>query len=746
MGCPQVFKAAEIAEMMGKSRRAIEIRAQKENWSFSLENGKGRGGKIRMYPLGSLPPDIQEAIYHNKEGAKMDLLPSLAPSVLAKVAEKFTPELPVPTISEAAGDTQSSWTPETAVNETDLQDPRIRRILAILREADEVPRDWTKGRRKWIEAVASRNDVSFQAIYRWQSRYEKRGIAGIRHEKSTKDKPKVWTPEAVDFWVSLCGKREHRHMQRKTLYDILTIEAERRNWKIGDLGSAMWWFKKRWTPLMEAMQRGGLRALDNALTPILRDYSDLEPFECLVGDQHRFDRWVVDEETGEVYRPEGYLWQDLRTRIIYGAAVDKKYDAWLIGQALRIGIRCFGAFKRIYTDNGKPELSRYLAGILASLRSLGMEWERTEDIPASLLDTNPEDIDPHYVDPGTHKKAIIKNAKAKMIEGTFRHLEGIMSSFLRLPGNTKRLSDDIHWQDIDHKEAQALAKQGKLLTDREFALALYMALDHYNRQKAHRGVLREWLWKPKPVSVTPYDCLRACYEAGWRPRMISAEAADLIFLAREDRVVDRGMINFNSDIYVHDALIGLKKGTRVHIRYNPMTKDELHVFLGGKYLCTALPVERSSMLDMDLAERKIREKRERRKRFAREFKAITSLAPDFREYSKVPETERVAALIGDERRKRAIENKAMYRKLTQAELDAEVAKLEEGLPLPKAEKPLPERPQYFLDELTRFEWITEYLRAGGTLSAEDESFKAKYLAGQTESQRAYYEFIMEEFR
>jgi hypothetical protein len=105
-----------------------------------------------------------------------------------------------------------------------------------------------------------------------------------------------------------------------------------------------------------------------------------------VGDQHRFDFWVVDDDTGEVFRPEGYFWQDLRTRIIYGAAVDCRYDAWLIGLALRVGIAIFGAFGSIYTDNGRPELSRYLAGILADMRALGLEWERTLDVPVDVLD------------------------------------------------------------------------------------------------------------------------------------------------------------------------------------------------------------------------------------------------------------------------------------------------------------------------------------------------------------------------
>ncbi|NPU85522.1 MAG: hypothetical protein HPY65_13680 [Syntrophaceae bacterium] len=739
----QTYTAKQVAEIVGASRVTILRRAKKENWTFVIKNGKG--GPQNEYPLASLPADIQEAII-NKEGARPELLPVLAPTAAAKAVEVLRQEgspapapMELPTLTQALTEKRPSWTPETAISEQDLQNERVRNILAILREAETVPRIWTKGKRKWIEAVAFKHGVTWQAIYRWMKKYDQRGIAGICHRKSSKDQPRKWSPEAVDFWISLCAKREHRAMKRRDLYDILVVEATRRGWRIGGYESANWWFEKRWNPLMEAMQKGGLRALDNVLPPVLRDYSDLAPFEIIVGDQHRFDRWVVDEETGEVYRPEGYLWQDLRTRVIYGAAVDRRYDAWLIGLALRIGVACYGAFTSVYTDNGKPECSKFLTGILANLRSLGMEWERTSEVMMDVLDLDGEDIAPNIILPGTHRKAVVKNAKAKMIEKSFDNLETIMASRLALPGHTKRLTDDIHAQDIDHQEAQALAKAGKLLTAREFALALYKACDHYNRKKTHRGVLREWSWKPRPKEATPYDCLKACYEEGWRPRMISAEAADLIFLARGSRTVHMGRIAFDNDFYEHDALLELHK-EKVDLRYNPMTMDELHVFRGGRYLCTAVPVERSSMKDMDLAARKIAEKRERRKRFAEEFKRISSLAPDFREYSKVPEMERAVAIIGEDRKRRAIEQKEFHRPLSQEELDRAVERMEQGVPLPaKASKPLPGRPTYFLDDFSRFEWIMNFLQAGGTLAEEDEAFRTRYMAGLTEGQRDYWD-------
>lgn len=742
----------DIASILNVTRQSIEKKAKKETWCFIEEDGLGRGGKIKKFPLSSLPANIQEALIY-KEGVNPDMLPALKPAASAVMIKQYNDtdalfpsfaQALTPVAQGGLGLMQSQYNPETVIREQDLTDPRIVKILAILRECEAMPRNWTAGKRKWVESVAMRHEVGWQVVYKWMKKYEQKGIAGLRHTKSYADSPRNWTPEAVDFWVSLCGKREHRDANRRALYDnILVIEASRRGWTIGGYESANWWFKKKWNPCLDALQRGGMRALDNLLPPILRDYSDLAPFQIIVGDQHRFDRWVMDEETGEIFRPEGYLWQDLRTRVIYGAAVDKKYDAWLIGLALRIGVSCYGAFGSIYTDNGKPEISRFVTSILANMRAHGMEWQRTEEIVTDLLDVDPDDISPCCIMPGSHRRAIVKNAKAKMIEGTFDRLEEIMAAVMLLPGQTKTMKHDTNWQDIDHQEAQRLAAQGKLLTSREFALAMYCAIDHYNKKKVHRGVLAEWSWSPKPAQVTPHDCLRACYNDGWRPQMMSSDAADLLFLARDSRIINKGMISLNKEYYVHDALIEMHK-KRVDIRYNPMTYAECHVYQGGKYLCTAFPVERSSMIDQDLASRKIAEKRERRRRFAEEFRKISAIAPDFRQYSQIPEAERVAALIGAEKKQRAIENKAVNQPITQEELDQKVKQLEMLNRIPaQSSKPLaPERPAYFTSDAARHDYCI-LAAVDGTISAEDQAWMDHYEAAMDPADRERWEFERE---
>ena len=718
----QYVAKAEISTALGVSERSVNKRAKKESWPCEVINKRGD----RRYHIRNLPPDIQEALAE-KDAVPVSLIDQLAPEAQLTAYKKLS-------IYNEIADTvpnMPAWTPERAIGMDVLRDPKVQKRARMVQEAQRVPKGWKK--RAWIEAVAVKHGTTFQTVYRYLKRYEECGLAGLKHTKKTQGKPKAWSPEAIDFWVGLCLKREHRKIDKVCLYKILCHEAISCGWTVGTYQSAMWWLDKKVSPQLLALQRGGTRALDNTLPPVLRDYSDLEPFELLVGDQHRFDFWVTDEETGEVFRPEGYFWQDLRTRLLYGGALDRKYDSYLIGLALRMGLMIFGAFGSIYTDNGKPELSRYVMGILKDIRSIGLDAAREVDVPFDLDGADPEEINPLVVIPGTHKKAIVRNAKAKMIEGTFDKLQDILRSVFLVPGYVKDLGGSAEENEVDERELHRLAAAGKLLTFWEFARVLMKAMDYYNNQRPHRGVLKEWKARPKPKQATPMDCLRARYAAGWRPGPVSREAIDLIFLPRARRTVDRGRITFQNESYEHEALVELN-GTRVECRYDPLDPGWVMVFRDSKYLCTAQPVEYSSMKDQALASRKIKEKRRTRKGFILEYKRYTSAIPDFRRFSEVPAIEKAAALIGKDRKKRLEERKKISGP-SDEEILAGVERIENY-------RPTPMRP-IFASKWDRYRWILEQEAEGHSPADEDLAFRAEFEASIDDDARDYWQVYKE---
>jgi len=742
----------EISDAIGKSRISILKRAKKENWRY-IQVARN----TKMYIKTTLPEDIQTALAKNGK-MSIDALPALSPCVALATVEHLAGDVPAYLDGfQSRLQPSDAWTGNNIIDMNVIRNPRVAKWSRIVTEAQNVPQGWKC--RAWVEDVAKRYNTTASTIYRQIKKYDEKGLAGLKHTKG-ESKPRAWTPEAIDWWVGLVIKREHRNMAKDALYATLVAKSVEMNWDIGCYESALWWLNKKVTPQLKAYQRGGLRALDNMLPPVLRDYSDLSPFEILVGDQHRFDFWVTDDETGEVFRPEGYFWQDLRTRCFYGGAIDKKYDSYLMGMALHMGLKIFGPFGSIYNDNGKPERSRYIMSILKDMRAIGLEVKNEVDVDVDI-DCNAEEINPLATVPGTQRLAIVKNAKAKMIEGTFNVLEAILVDHFCVPGSTAILGGDIHENDVAWAEIKRLGEAGKLLTYREFVLTVLKAMDYYNSKKAHRGVLKEWKWRPKPKSATPLECLKQCAVDGWKPVMLSQEAIDLVFLPRvnKGRIIDRGRILFQGETYedkrercdCSDArphMIDLH-GKRVELRYDPLDPDWLLVFDDGNYICRAEPVEYSSMINPDLTARKIEEKRRHRKGFILEYRALTSGIPDMLEYSKVSTIEKAAAVIGSERKAIQEKNREIYRELSPEEMEEGIRKIEdrsEKLEVGgqrsevRSQKPL-SRPQYFLTELDRYKWVIKAENHGDELAQADVDFKQDYEGRMNEDQRDYWETV-----
>ena len=751
------FTIEQIAQVMGKHRTTVLRQANKCGWPFREENV--RGGLVKRYELAGLPAEVQI-----KLAQAFDLSPD-TPGLCAAAAMTVMappdvsggrPTPPPQTLTAAVSPTphpatrqsgrQGSPAPgpltriEQPVAQCDasiINDSRVMRIAKILAECEQIPPGW--GKRQWVEALAVREGTTFQTIYKWKAAQKKHGLAGLQHTKSTKGQATAWDEAALDWWIGLCLKRSHRKYSRKYLYyNALVVEANRRGWRIGSERSALEWAAKRITPMLERLQKGGTRGLDNALPPIMRSYADLDPFALVVGDQHRFDCWVTNPVTGEVLRPEGYFWQDLRTRLWYGGAVDIKYDSHLMGLALHIGCRAFGAFKCLYTDNGKPEQSKYIMQVAAAIRKLGMEADRTrDDIPSDLAGMD-DDEDMPVIRIG-QRFAVVKNSKAKMIEGSFRFLEQILRDQFGVPGYVKKLGGDIDEVDVDQAEIDHLAKAGKLLTFDEFRITLYRAMDWYNRVRPHRGAWREWSFGPRPREVRPADVLQGCYREGWRPRWVSPEALNLIFLPQETRTVTKGRIEIFGDFWeAPDAesatrLLGYEK-QKVTVRYDPMALTELLVFdKQGRFITSAQPIEWGSMIDQDKTSRLIKAKRHLRKTINEEYQLLTAGIPDVRKFSNVPAAEKAAALVGREKKKRAQAAAALAYVPSDEELAENVAQLENY-------RPAPVRPE-FRDADQRYEWCLYELADGRDIEPGDAEFMQEFEESWDEGRAEYWAIV-----
>ena len=732
----------EIEAATGLKAATLRKRAGREGWQYSLEPGRGRGGRVKKYDAAGLPEDVRAFL--SETGP---YLPALAaPAVgtaAAPTARGGRGPSPLTPFQEAAAPALAeSWGRDGAkIGPAAIEDTAAMRRARIVREASSVPAGWK--RREWIESVALRNGTTHQTIYKWMKKHESQGLAGLRHTKPTKGQALSWDEEALQFWIGLCSARFDRKIFLKDLYwQALVVEAHRRGWRIGGEYSALAWARKKVSPQIKALQKGGRRGLDNMMPPVRRDYNDLRPFQIIVGDQHRFDFWVTDDETGELFRPEGYFWQDLRTRLWYGGAVEKRYDGHLMGLGLRIGCRAFGPFETTYNDNGKPEQSKYIMRIVRDINRLGMKAARTDEkMPAEMAGME-DDEDMPLVRVG-QRFAIPRNAKAKMIEGRFNALEGVLRSVMMMPGYVKKLGGNPDENDVDEKEIKRLAEAGLLLTFSEFRLGVYRALDFMNRMMHHRGLAREWNFpEPRPQKVTPMTTLLACMKhEGWRPQPVSPEVLDLIFLVRDTCKVRKGQLQILNDFWEAaderqmEGLIALE-GRKVEVRYDPMAACELLVFgPDGEFVCLAEPAERSSMIDSEKATRLIKRKRQRNKAIQDEYKRLTAGIPDLRAYSQVPAMEKAAAAIGRDRRKKAAERSETFRVRSDAEMAAGVAMIEDY-------RPQPARPT-FRDAAERYQWCLMEMAEGRGLGPDDQSFMAEFEESLSPETQEYWRICRE---
>ncbi len=706
----------EVSTSLHISDRAVQKRCKNGSLlSRTVMSDKGFGGKVYEAALSCLPAYAQIAwVENNKER-----LPKLTQNQISLL------------------DVQTQWkiVQLSAKRERagigNLTNEKLKERVAfkvsVLNEILSVP----KGeRRKKIEALAKRYSISPKTIYRDLKNYEDGGVEALA--KARNRAISAWSPEALEYLrgVYLKAVKEIGFASKRRAYQITVEAAKKKGWKIGKESSAFGYLRSL-NPLLEKYAKGGRRALDNVFY-ILRDLSDLEPFEIIVGDQHRFDFWVKDAQSGEIFRPECFLWLDMRTRLVYGISVAKKYDKYIVGHAMRMGLLRFGKFKSCYTDNGRPELSHYVNQIIGDIARYG---EFKNDDVANLYKSEEgyviesakggveEIVETSYA---WHKKAKAYNAKAKPIERFFRTFEALLRD-LGIPGAVRSIRSLPEDAAMDDKRLKNLIKNDRLFTFDEFLLKLFDAIEIYNTRK-HSSLKR-----------SPTEELMYAYtKEGFTPRFIDTNEIDFILLARAKRRVSRGRIQLNQTIYegeeINDKNIDKKPGlwhlpdkTLVEIRYDIFNPKGVIAILpdgDARYLHTA---EKSSMKNRKLTSKLIGKKRQMIDAVVKKYKALTQPIPKIVEYSK---QKRISI---DE------ESTEKDKKLLKENFEDIRKKAQKMVEESQNTKPIIAKRRIFKSDWEYYKWTLEIQASDLSLSAKDRLFVRKYEEKMDEDERSYWD-------
>jgi putative transposase len=400
------------------------------------------------------------------------------------------------------------------------------------------------------QETAEKFSVSPSTVRRYIKEIE---ANGYRPRIKPKQGRKVygWDREALDFLKGfyLAAQRDAGYCTKRNAYNKTCEAAKLNGWKVGSEQSAYVHLRDIHAMLL-AYVSGGARALDNIFY-IARDLSALAPFQVVVGDQHKFDFWVLHGD--EYIRPQCYAWIDMRTRLVYGIAFEPgAYNHRTVARSLKMGIVRFGKFDSTYNDNGTPEKSGAADRLVSALQTYGMQFKdiaelyRTPDGAYAVEDDAGAVVAVEEDSRAWHRAhrrmyAQVKNAKAKPIERFFRTLEVLLQD-ATLPGYVRDLKASAAEDEEAARRLDWQKANGYILCYEEFVQKVKDAIVRYENRD-HAGLGR-----------SPLEELRLAQEQGWEPSWIDEIGIRHIFLESGKRIVNGNRVKIAGLNYVGPVL------------------------------------------------------------------------------------------------------------------------------------------------------------------------------------------------
>lgn len=419
--------------------------------------------------------------------------------------------------------------------------------------------------------VATAYGVSTPTLLRWMGVAKKQAptlvdavteVEGIRTESS------AFSAGALEW--CLAYKSNHKTAHVVDIYNALQKEATVRGWRVGSIKRLYAFFARPEVKTMLLAKLGGVRAIMNASVPSAQRRWDSWPaLGMVVGDQIVSDFEVVNSETGEIVTPEFYVFADMRSRKILGMTMKLgKYNKYLIAEAFSMVCK-IGLPMQVYTDNGKPELSKYFADVQAQIKGI------------DLLNGDTSELDYGHV------RARVKNSRAKPIENIFNHVQRWVRVLTNGVGYHKRIDSDVG--DMQAKALKKAIKTGKLLDDKQFFAVMLQAVERWNTHAFHVNDERK--------GKTPDDIFMDSLAQTGVVR-VSDSALAFMLLPRLMRDVRQGCVVVEGRRYSHPKLSLWSVGkTRVEVRWDPMNIEQCYVLGVSDYKGEVLVCELLKAID-----------------------------------------------------------------------------------------------------------------------------------------------------
>ena len=460
--------------------------------------------------------------------------------------------------------------------------------------------DWQRYRSKYPGSKAEADDkfialcaktdpeheFSIDTLYRRWKSIKQNDLDGLidKRGKWKKGKSDI-QPEAWDAFLYFYLQEAQHPMMKCYEYMKLLLREDHPD-LVADIPSYTTFTRRVKSDIPEAVEvlgREGQKAFRDRCAPyIRRTYESMASNEWWIADNHTFDV-ITQGDNGQRHRLHLTAFFDARSGIFTGCYVTLNPSSQATLIALRKGILKYGIPENIYVDNGSEFLTFDIGGRGHRKRKPKDGQERFEPPPVferlGIKMTN----------------ALVRNAKAKIIERRFRDVKDHLS----------RLFDTYTGGNVLEKpeRLKGVLKNGEIPLDSTFTEAVEELLDWYFNQQPYGGEVVADRGKPRQQVYN---------ENLHTKRVAGAEDLSLMLMrsARPQKVTRRGVhldiAGQRLDYWNDDMLMNLL-GKQVYFRYDPDDLSEVRVYdLEDRYIMT-VPVDNTAVLTYGASREDVKE-------------------------------------------------------------------------------------------------------------------------------------------
>lgn len=322
---------------------------------------------------------------------------------------------------------------------------------------------------------------------------------------------------------------------------------------------------------VEIMGRQGMKAFRDRCAPyVRRTYEGMASNEWWIADNHTFDVQTKGE-SGSIHRLYLTAFFDARSGIFTGCYVTDAPSSQATLIALRKGIVKYGIPENIYVDNGREFLTFDVGGLGHRLK----KSQKDKFAPPPVFERLGIKM----------TNAIVRNAKAKIIERRFRDVKDRLSRLFPTytGGNVVERPERLK---------KVIKDTDNIPTDYEFTQAVEDILTYYMNEKPYSGA----------VSSDSGKSRMQVYREQLKEKRVAAELDLNLMLMRSTRSQKVGRRGVHLTVagekidYYNDDLILNHFGESVYCRYDPEDISEVRIYdLDDNYIMTA-PTDNEAVL------------------------------------------------------------------------------------------------------------------------------------------------------